>query len=338
MSDAIGDAITANDLDALIRLVDTFAGGREWDQLVNLAERARRAAFDTGRQMWPAANHAEYRLALDAPAEYAGTVLHEDAGRFAIGPLSEVAAQAHTWAELAPHAPPGPVAALAAHERVVRGEPVDPATVTFAEVLNVPLALAPWEPEYLVPTYRPERVDQPGPEPIRGRALAVADRTPKQEPDPAVEHAIRDLVRPWTAHSEGSARVASVRGDAADAIAALGMHDVRGAWVDAGEALTCLGWAGATGGRHGRRRGAAAGRDLAWAAAGALAGFEPGERLDPEALGDAIAELRWFVWSAPDISTGWVLRLAIEDPVDGIAWALDAVDRGEEVFAASDDL
>ena len=44
------------------------------------------------------------------------------AGRFALGPLSEVAASTHTWAELAPHAPPGPLAAVTAHERVVRGE------------------------------------------------------------------------------------------------------------------------------------------------------------------------------------------------------------------------
>lgn len=324
-SDAIGEAITANDLDGLIRLVDAFADRREWEHVVTLAERARRA-IDTGRQLWPAANHAEYRLALDAPAEYAAGVLHEDAGRFAIGPLSEVAASTHTWADLAPHATPGPVAALTAHERVVRGEHVDPESVTFAEVLNVPLELAPWEPEYLVPTYRPDRVDQPGPEPIRGRAFALPDDVPARDPDPVVEHALRDLVRPWTAHSEGHARVAGVRGDAASAIAALGIRDVRGAWVDAGEALTWLGWAGATGGRHGRRRGAATGRDLAWAAAGALAGFEPGELLDPAALGDAIGELRWFVWSAPDVSTGWVLRIAIEDPVDGVAWALDAVD------------
>jgi hypothetical protein len=104
------------------------------------------------------------------------------------------------------------------------------------------------------------------------------------------------------------------------------VRDASGAWVDAGEALALLGWAGASGGRHGRRRGAAAGRDRAWAAAGALAGFEPGARLEPAAFGDALQELRWLLWSAPDVSTGWVLRVAVEDPVDGVAWALDASD------------
>jgi len=308
-----------------VRLVDAFCGSREWDALVGLRDRARRA-LERGRQLWPAASYAEYRLALDAPAEAAALVLTEDAGGFALGPLSEVAASTHTWAELGPHAPPGPVAALAAHERVVRGEAVDPATVPHAEVLSVPMHLASWEPDYLVPVYRPDRVEEPGPDPIHGRA--VPPRAPG-EPliDRDVDEAFHDLVRPWTAHSDGDARVVAVRGDAPSAIAALGASDVRGAWVDAGEALALMGWAAASGGRHGRRRGAAAGRDRAWVTAGAIAGFDPGERLDAASLGDAISELRWFVWNAPDVSTGFVLRLAVEDPVEGVAWACDAHDR-----------
>ncbi len=329
MSDAVGDAIDANDLDELIRVADTLCDAHDWETLVSLRDRARRA-LERGRQLWPAASYAEYRLALDAPAEYAALVLTEDAGRFAIGPLAEVAASTHTWRDLAPHVTPGPVPGICAHERVVRGEAVDPNTVSHAEVLSVPLARAPWEPEYKVATYRAGRVEQPGPEPIRGRPLVLPNPPPAPVNDRDVEHAFRDLVRPWTAHSEGQARVVAVRGDAAGAIAALrpGDTDVRGAWVDAGEALTALGWVGSSGGRHGRRRGAAAGRDLAWATAGALAGFDPGERPNPAALGDAISELRWFVWSASDVSTGWVLRIAVEDPVDGVAWACDAADRG----------
>jgi len=324
-SDPLGDAIDANDLDALVRLVDAFCTTQEWTDLVGLRGRAR-LALERGRQLWPAASYAEYRLALDAPAAFAALVLTEDAGRFALGPLSEVAASTHTWADLAPHAPPGPVAALAAHERVVRGEVVDPATVAHAEVLSVPMQLARWEPPYLVPTYLPDRVDEPGPDPILGRPV------PRVEPgeivrDPDVDEAVRDLVRPWTAHSDGYARVVAVRGDASSAIAALGASNARGAWVDAGEALALMGWAAASGGRHGRRRGAAAGRDRVWATAGAIAGFDPGERLDPASLGDAISELRWFVWNAPDVSTGFVLRFAVEDPVEGVAWACDAHDR-----------
>jgi hypothetical protein len=325
--DAIGDAVDANDLDGLLRLVDACCDARDWDALVSLRDRSRRA-IERGRQLWPAASHAEYRLALDAPAQYAALVLTDDAGRFAIGPLPEVAASTHTWAELAPHVRPVAAAAIAAHERVVRGERIDARTVSHADVLGVPLALAPWEPDYLLPVYRRDRVDEPGPEPMRGRPVALPARAPETVRDHAVEQALRDLVRPWTAQSEGSARVVAVRGGIEEAIAALGARDVRGAWVDAAAALALFGWAGSSGGRHGRRRGAAAGRDLAWATAGALTGFEPGVQPDPVALGDAMQELRWFVWHAPDASSGWVLRIAVANPAGGVAWACDATDRG----------
>ena len=324
--DVVGNAIALNDLDELLRLAHAFADHGDWDDLVSLAERARRA-FDSGRQLWPASNLAEYRLALDAPAEYAALVLTDDAGRFALGPLSEVAASTHTWAELAPHVVPGPVSSLAAHERVVRGEVVDVETVSFPEVLGTPLELAPWEPVYFVPVYERDGVEEPGPDPMHGRALTLPTELPEVVRDVDVEEAVRDLVRPWTVHSDGSARVVCVHADAAHAVAALGVHDVRGAWVDVGEALAVLGWAGASGGRHHRRRGAAAGRDLAWVTAGALAGFEPGERLQARAMGEALSELRWYLWSAPDVSSGWALRLAVEDPTDGVAWAVDAIDR-----------
>jgi hypothetical protein len=329
VADVVGDAIALNDLDELLRLAHAFADHGDWDDLVSLAARARRA-FDTGRQLWPASNLAEYRLALDAPADYAALVLTDDAGRFGLGPLSEVAASTHTWAELAPHVVPGPVSSLAAHERVVRGERVDASTVAMPEVLGTPLELAPWEPEYFVPVYERDRVEEPGPEPIRGRALELPENAAELVTDIAVEEAVRDLVRPWTVHSDASVRVACVHGEVAHAIAALGVSDVRGAWVDAGEALATLGWAGSSGGRHHRRRGAASGRDLAWVTAGALAGFEPGERLQARAIGEAVSELRWYTWSASDVSSGWILRMAVEDPTDGIAWAIDAVDRDQE--------
>jgi hypothetical protein len=329
LTDRITAAIVGNDLDDLLRCVDVCVDARDWEVLMQLRDRARNAAFDTGRQMWPAANYAEYRLALDAPAEYAAAVLVVNAGSFTLGPLSEVAAQSHTWAELAPHAAPGPIAALTAHERVVRREVVDPETVAHAEVLGVPLELQAWEPPYLLPVYHADHIEATGPDPLYGRAIEPGDHDAPSIHDPDVVDAFRDVVRPWTAHSEGSARVVAVEGNVGDALAVARINNARGAFVDAGEALARIAWAGSSGGRHGRRRGVATGRDLAWAAAGALAGFEPGERVEPSTLGDAISNLRWLVWNAPDASTGWQLRLAVEDPVDGIAWLVDAVDRGE---------
>jgi hypothetical protein len=318
--DRIVEAVESNDLDELLRIVDASCTAREWDALVEVRARAR-AALERGRQLWPASGYAEYRLALDAPAEYAASVLVEDAGRFAPGPLSEVAASTHTWSELAPHVSPGPVAALTAHERVVRGEPVDAGTVSHADVCSVPLRLERWEPEYAVATYRPDRVDAPAPQLPRGRALAPAASAAVVD-DPVVTAAARDLVRSWTAGSEGRARVVAVEGGAGAAITALGVPSVHGARLDAGEAVALPAWAGASGGRHGRRRGAAAGRDLAWALLRAVLDVDHDEPLD----GRDVERLRFVAWDAPDASTGWVLRLAIEDPVEGLAWAIDARD------------
>jgi hypothetical protein len=249
-------------------------------------------------------------------------MLVEGAGHFGLGPIAEVAASTHTWAGLAPHAAPGPVAALAAHERVVRGEVVDAATVMHATVLGVPLAFRPWEPVYPVATYEAHRFDAPAPELSRGRPLVVPGRAEVID-DPEVEHAFRDLVRPWTAGSEGRARVVSVESDAAGAIGALGMHDVRAARLAPGEAIALMAWAGANGGRHGRRRGMAAGRDLTWAVLRALLALEP----DEEPGADAVNALRVLSWNTDDVTTGWILRLAIESPADGVAWAVDAVDQ-----------
>ena len=77
-------------------LVDTLCAEANWPLLLELRNRSR-AAVITGRQLWPAATLAEYRLALWAPAEWATQVLDEDSGRFTIGPLTEVVAQNHRF-------------------------------------------------------------------------------------------------------------------------------------------------------------------------------------------------------------------------------------------------
>ena len=321
MNDRITDAIEGNDLDELLRIVDALCETREWDALVNLRDRAR-LALERGRQLWPAASHAEYRLALEAPDEFAAAMLVDGAGDFGLGPIAEVAASTHTWARLAPHASAGPVAAIAAHERVVRGEVVDAATVPHATVLGVPLARCAWEPLYPVATYAAHRVEAPAPDLPRGRPLPLPP-APEEIDDPEVVAAFRELVRPWTTGSEGHARVVSVDGDAPSAIAALGRRDVRAAWLDPPEAVALMAWAGANGGRHGRRRGMAAGRDLTWALLRAVLALEP----DEEPAADDVSVLRVLSWSNDDATTGWILRLAIESPAEGVAWAVDAVDQ-----------
>ena len=156
---ALDELVARADLDGLVRLVDDRCETRDWAGLLRLRDRSR-VAVRTGRQLWPAATLAEYRLALLAPPEWAARVLTDDAGRFALGPLPEVAAQGHRWSELAPHLVPGPIASLVAHERVLRGEALrdDPQANSFS-ALDLPLELQPWEPDFELATYKPNAAD-----------------------------------------------------------------------------------------------------------------------------------------------------------------------------------
>ncbi len=149
----LDELVHRGDLDGLVRLIDGRTAGGDWAGLLRLRD-ASRAAVATGRQLWPAATLAEYRLALWAPADWAATVLDEDSGRFTIGPLTEVVAVHHTYADLAAHVPIGPRLGFIAHERALRGEPIDGAP----EVLDIPLAVQPWEPAYVLATYTDEGV------------------------------------------------------------------------------------------------------------------------------------------------------------------------------------
>ncbi|HMX08641.1 MAG TPA: hypothetical protein PKA87_13985, partial [Microthrixaceae bacterium] len=97
--------ITTGDLDELLREVDRRADRGDWDGVVIVANRAR-AATERGHQLWPAATFAEYRMALSAPPPWAAAVV--EAGYLAPGPLTEVVAQDHTFAELAGALPAGP--------------------------------------------------------------------------------------------------------------------------------------------------------------------------------------------------------------------------------------
>jgi hypothetical protein len=49
--------------------------------------------------------------------------------------------------------------------------------------------------------------------------------------------------------------------------------------------------------------------------------------LDADELGERSQRLHWYVWDAVGIGpTGWVLRVAVEDPDRGLAFALMAHD------------
>lgn len=324
MADPLPVVVERGDLDELVRLVDGLCASREWDRVVELRDRCVHA-IERGRQLWPVAAHAEYRLALEAPGRWAAQVLVEGAGRFAPGPLPEVAASTHEWADLAPHVPPGPSAVVTAHECVVRGEDLTGRSLPGPAVLDLPLRLADWEPEYHLAHYRSDGADFPGPTPPALDPVEVPPRAPEGSHGPATA-ALVDAVRAWTEGSEGRAEAVEVHGDALGAIAALGRDRVRIAKLDPPAAVRTLAWAGASGGAHARRPGAAAGRFAAWWAGAALTGLLEQWPVDAAKLGDALARLRWYAWDSGGPATGWRLHLAIEDPGSTRAWAVAAVD------------
>lgn len=312
-------ALERADPDELLRVVDGYCAVRDWDSLWALRAHCR-AAVERGKQLWGVEEHIRYRLALEAPAEHAGRVVTEGPARHTLGPLSEVAASTHSWTELDPYLGPGPDRALVAHERVVRGEDLPECDVD-PDVLELPTVLQPWEPAYPVATYHPDRVDSPAPPtpPLQPAQLGVREDVVSF---PRVEEAFFDLVSQWVEGSNGRFDLVGVKGSAADALAGLGVRRIFLAKIRSSSALAHMAWAAASGGAHGRRRGAAFGRFAAWWAVASLAdvAWPP----DPVELGAALKRLRWYVWSDGAV-TGWALRLAVETP-EGMAWAFSALD------------
>jgi hypothetical protein len=324
------ELVELGDIEELCRYVDRLAAVDDWADLDDLRARCR-AALDRGKQLWPVAARAEYRLALDGPPEWAARVLVAGAGRFTPGPLPEVAASTHSWASLAPHVDASaPEPGIAAHERVVRGERIDAdARKGVGGVLELPLELQPWEPLYPVAIYEPDRAEFPIDAP---RGMVAVPRpshgvgADDVVADPEAVRALLDLAGAWTAESNGHSESLAVRGTAAHAVAALGPSRFRMVELSPADAMARMAWTAASGGAHGRRRGMAAGRFGAWWAAGALTAMLDEWPTDPAELGDAIGELRWYAWDPGGPDTGWTCRLAAEDPADGLAWALTATD------------
>jgi hypothetical protein len=323
----LAGVVERGDLDELTRLVDLLCDVEDWDGLVDLAARCR-AAVARGKQLWPIASYIDYRLALDAPGRWAASRLESGAGRFALGPLPEVAASTHRWADLAPYLPMTPAAAMFAHERVVRGDDLsgDPRAVSLPPVLDLPLILQPWEPSYAMASYEADGVEAPFPSVVVGEVVAVVDERGETLDDPMAVTALNDLAGAWTTESNGRSSAIAVAGSASSAVRALGAPAPRLSVVSLADALAMSAWAAASGGAHGRRRGAAAGRFAAWWATAAVTGLLDEWPIDPSELGSVAAGLRWYQWDAGEPESGWVLRLAVEDPEEGLAWAVAAVD------------
>lgn len=360
----LDELLLKGDLDGLVREVDRLCALGEFDAVLVLRDRCNAATEELGKQLWGAAQYAEYRVALEAPGPVAASVVLPGAARFALGPLTEVVAQQHVWEDLADHLD-ATVAPTVAQERIVRGEDLTDDPRARLEDLGLPGRLQPWEPSYPLPTYRAtERLDG-GPPPPR--------ETPRRLPADAaaapaarlgdLERALRDLVSAWVEGSGGEARVVTIAGDVAAALATLWSgttptgeqdasaeghdgspedrdasaedHDERPALARARlvplslpEALARMAWAGASGGARGRRRGMAAGRSAAWWVGHTAGGVA--FPADPDELEFRCEELAWYAFDDGGEAPGWRLRLAVEDPGAGWAAAIDAVDRHDD--------
>ncbi len=323
MSD-LREAVERNDPDELLRLVDGLCSSRQWEQLVTL-DLLCVDALERGKQLWGVSAHIHYRLALEAPGEFAGPVITERASRFLLGPLPEVAASTHSWHELADHIPSGPARAVTAHERVVRGDDLQAADDIDPAVLEVPLVREPWEPEYALATYESSQATFPMPDlpPIDRIDLPAA--VERLAPDEAAE-GLAALVEPWAESSNGNVEVAHVEGSALQAIASLGVRAVGVAPLSTRQAMALMAWAGASGGAYAPRQGAAAGRFGAWWAGACVTGLVDSWPVEGGELAQACDEVNWFAWSDLFPSTGWSFHLAAEDPLDGLAWAISASD------------
>lgn len=321
------ELVESADLNRLLHAVDGLCEAREWEELFDLAD-ACEDALERGKQLWPIAEHIDYRIALEAPGEYAAQVVTAEARRFSHGPLTEVAALSHKWAELADHLESPQTAAFVAQERVLRGEILEGDERAHPGVLDLPLRLEPFEPTYTLAVFRADHVEVPEPWEPKAPLVDVHGRAGVAVDDEDLTGALLDLVTPWTTESNGAARAVVIEGDAVAAASTVGGAHLRAGVLEPEEALQRMAWAAAGGGAHGRRRGAAFGRSMAWYVASVAAGLR--WPADPKELGRAVAELAWYRWDEGEPEKGWVLRIAVEDRSAGWAAAIGATDLLEE--------
>ena len=331
-----------------MREVDRLASRDGWDDVLALRDACLAATEETGRQLWGPARYAAYRTALDGPADLAAAMPEPGVVRFGLGPLTEVVAQHHTFAQLAPHLD-STLLPVVAQERVLRGEDLRDDPRAQGEADDPPLVLQPFEPHYVLPEYRAaERLDGELPEvtlstPL-GTTLGTALVTGEASSDAdalALQRALEDVVAPWAAQSGGVARVVAVRGSVDQACRTVleglealeGLEggegfdapaaDILAGTLDVPAMMRLVAFAGASGGVHGRRRGGAAGRAHAWWVARCATGLHREDLVDLEELEFRLEDLRILAFHAPR-AAAWRLELAVgrDEQSSGREWAV----------------
>lgn len=312
------------DLDEIIRVIDALCANRDWSTLASLRDKAA-AAVKTGRQTWPCATLANYRLALHATPELAAASLQHPTSTFSMGPLTEVIAQHHSWDELAAHIDDAPLRGFVAYERAMRGDSIGNDRALRA-VLEIPVDPAEWEPGYELPVYDDNGVTAPTPRLNIPTGTSIRCVPASTDDDPDIESAVRSIFEAWTTQSNGRVSFSAVSGGIDSALGALGLTTARVSPLEPAQVMSLVAWAGASGGAHGRRRGMAQGRFGAWWFATAMADALDEWPLPPGTLRAEMEELQWFAWSTDEPSLGWQLQIAVEDPFNDMSWAFSARD------------
>ena len=80
-NDTLTTLIESSDLDGLVRYVDGLVVARDWNGIEVMRDRCREAV-ERGKQVWGPAEYAEYRMALEGPADRAVAVLGDGKGRY----------------------------------------------------------------------------------------------------------------------------------------------------------------------------------------------------------------------------------------------------------------
>ena len=288
----------------------------------------------TGRQLWPVATLAEYRLALVAPPDWAARVIDEDAGPVHDRP-------AHRGDRPAPLVGrAGPLLATGPRRRVGRPRArrcaarrsthatVGAACPTCSSCRTTLAAVGAGLPARHVLRRRRRRAVA-----ARAAASPPTPRRPTGTPserldDDAVELAVRQLVETWTASSNGRAEVACVEGERPTTRSPRSaVRAGRAGRRSLAEALAWLAWAGASGGAHGRRRGAALGPLRRPVGARLRCSTSPTTGRFRSTSSATLAGGCAGPGGTPvSRRHGWRLQLAVEDAESGTAWAISAVD------------
>lgn len=322
MAASLDELVQRADLDGLVRHVDDTCASRDWDHLLRVRDAAR-AAVSTGRQLWPIATLANYRLALWAPAHLAVRALDDTARTFMPGPVSEILAVHHTWDDLEPHLEFGHDRSLVAYERALRGDTID---FNEHQALEIPFSPGEWEPKYQLAGYNDDGVVDEMPM-FSMRWESCMPRPAEPMSDAALS-VFAHMMSPWTTQSEGSARAVVVEGDVEDALGALGAHTASVSPMTPHDALLWLAWAGSSGGAHGKRRGVATGRSEALWFLSVFTGLDEDWPDSFDELGDTLESLNFYAFTHDATPTsGWMLNLMIEDPDEGLTVALSASDH-----------